>query len=255
MNKISAVIITLNEEKNLERCLTSLVDVADEIIIIDSFSTDKTEQIGHAHGVRFIQQPWLGYGKQKNFAAEQAQYDFILSLDADEALSDELRESLLSLKQSKMADAYSLNRLTNYCGKWIHHCGWYPDSKIRLWRKGKAEWTTPKVHETLKLNNGTNAVKLNGNLLHYTYYTISEHIEVANKYTTLAAEEYAARGKKANFIKIYLNPPFCFFRNYFLRLGILDGYYGFVICIVASFSTFLKYAKLKQLLAKKSGKS
>lgn len=254
MNKISAVIITLNEEKNIERCLISLAGVADEVVVIDSFSTDKTEQICHSHGVRFIQQPWLGYGKQKNFAAEQAQYDFILSLDADEALSDELRGSLLSLKQSNMADAYSLSRLTNYCGKWIYHCGWYPDSKIRLWRKGQAEWTTPKVHETLKLNNAVRVAKLKGNLLHYTYYTIGEHIQVANKYTGLVAEEYAARGKKASFIKIYLNPPFCFFRDYFLRLGILDGYYGFVICIVASFSTFLKYAKLKQLLEKKSGK-
>ncbi|QIQ20260.1 glycosyltransferase family 2 protein [Zophobihabitans entericus] len=247
-NKISAVIITLNEEKNIGRCLASLQGIADEIIIVDSFSTDKTEEICQQYGAKFIRQAWLGYGKQKNFAAEQAQYDYILSLDADEALSDELKASILQLKSQSMSEAYSLNRLTNYCGKWIRHCGWYPDRKIRLWKKGCANWTTPRVHETIKLAPNITPIHLKGDLLHYTYYTIGEHIQIANKYTTLVAEEYADRGRKASFIKIFLNPPFSFFRDYFLRLGILDGYYGFVICAVASFSTFLKYSKLKQVL-------
>lgn len=251
MNKISAVIITFNEEKNIDRCLASLQGIADEIIIVDSFSTDNTEAICLSYGAKFVRQEWLGYGKQKNVASELAQYEYVLSLDADEALSDELRASILSLKQQTMADAYRLSRRTNYCGKWIYHCGWYPDSKIRLWRKGKASWTTPRVHETIELSDGVVPLPISGDLLHYTYYTIAEHVQVANKYTTLVAEEYAQRGKKASFIKIYLNPPFCFFRDYFLRLGILDGYYGFVICMVASFSTFLKYVKLKQILENK----
>ncbi|WP_392566488.1 glycosyltransferase family 2 protein [Utexia brackfieldae] len=247
-NRISAVIITLNEEKNIGRCLASLQGIADEIIVVDSGSTDRTAEICQQYAVTFIKQDWLGYGKQKNFAADQAQYDFILSLDADEALSEELRATILAEKNATLADAYQLNRLTNYCGKWIHHCGWYPDKKIRLWRKGSAHWTTPRIHETIKLSPNVKVKPLKGDLLHYTYYTIAEHITIANKYTSLVAEEYAERGKKPTWIRIYLSPLFSFFRDYFLRLGILDGYYGFVICLVAAFSTFLKYTKLKQLL-------
>lgn len=247
-NRISAVIITLNEERNIARCLTSLQDVADEIIIVDSGSTDQTAQICAAHGVQWVTQPWLGYGAQKNFATDLAKGPFILSLDADEALSIKLRDKLMCLKKGAMADAYRLNRLTNYCGKWIHHCGWYPDRKIRLWRKGKAYWTTPRVHETVVVEPDIAVVDLHGDLLHYTYYTLAEHIQVANHYTSLVAEEYALRGKRSSFIKLFLSPFFSFFRDYILRLGILDGYYGFVICLVAAFSTFLKYAKLKQLL-------
>lgn len=246
MNKISAVIITLNEEKNIERCLQSLQGIADEIIVVDSFSTDKTEEICRSYGVTFIQQKWLGYGEQKNFANEQAQFDYILSMDADEALSDELKASILEVKSQTMADAYRMHRRTNYCGTWIYHCGWYPDAKIRLWRKGKAHWTTPKVHEAIKLADDVDLQPLTGDILHYSYYTIDEHIQVANKYTTLAANEYFEQGRQANFIKIYLNPTFSFIRNYFLRLGLLDGYNGFVICAISGFSTFLKYAKLKQ---------
>lgn len=247
-NRISAVIITLNEERNIARCLTSLQGVADEIIIVDSGSTDQTAHICGAHGVQWVTQSWLGYGAQKNFATDLAKGPFILSLDADEALSTALRDKLMCLKKDAMADAYRLNRLTNYCGKWIHHCGWYPDRKIRLWRKGKAYWTTPRVHETVVVEPDVAVADLHGDLLHYTYYTLEEHIQVANRYTSLVAEEYALHGKRSSFIKLFLSPFFSFFRDYILRLGILDGYYGFVICLVAAFSTFLKYAKLKQLL-------
>lgn len=246
-NKISAVIITLNEQKNIARCLMSLQLVADEIVVVDSGSTDHTAAICAQFGATFITQSWLGYGKQKNIAIEHAQYDYILSLDADEALSDELQQSILILKSSRMVEAYSVNRLTNYCGKWIHHCGWYPDTKIRLWRKGRASWTTPEVHETIVLQPKVKPAKLKGDLLHYSYYSITEHITIANKYTTLVAKEYLKKGKKASLIKLFLNPPFAFFRDYILRLGFLDGYYGFVICLIISFSTFLKYSKLKQL--------
>jgi len=247
-NKISATIITLNEEKNIARCLHSLRQVADEIIVVDSGSTDNTDRICAQYGTQFIYQSWLGYGAQKNYAAKLARYEFILSLDADEALSAELISHISYIKQKPMVDAYQVNRLTNYCGKWIHHCGWYPDKKIRLWRRNKAHWTTPQVHETITLAPHTTVNTLHGNLLHYTYYTIAEHVSTANKYTTLVAKEYAARGKKATFTKIFIRPVFSFFRDYILRLGVLDGYDGFVICLVAAFATFLKYAKLKQLL-------
>lgn len=247
-NKISATIITLNEEKNIARCLHSLRQVADEIIVVDSGSTDNTARICAQYGTQFVYQSWLGYGTQKNYAAKLAKYEFILSLDADEALSAELISSINYIKQKPMADAYQVNRLTNYCGKWIRHCGWYPDKKIRLWRRNKAHWTTPQVHETITLAPHTTVNTLHGNLLHYTYYTIAEHVATANKYTTLVAKDYAARGKKATFTKIFFHPVFSFFRDYILRLGVLDGYNGFVICLVAAFATFLKYAKLKQLL-------
>ena len=247
-NKISAVIITLNEERNIARCLQSLQDVADEIIVVDSGSTDETEEICKRFEAKFVFQQWLGYGGQKNFANELAQYDYILSLDADEALSDTLEKSILKVKQNFVADAYTMNRLTNYCGKkWIRHCGWYPDTKIRLWKKGKAEWSLDNVHEHVLINNNSNTHFLNGDILHYTYYCIAEHIAVANKYTTLVAEGYCVRKKQVSILKIVFAPIWGFLRDYFLRKGFLDGYYGFVVCCIASFSTFLKYIKLRQL--------
>jgi len=257
--KISAVIITFNEERNIERCLQSLQDVADEIIIVDSGSTDKTEEICKRFGANFIFQKWLGYGEQKNFANTLAQYDYILSLDADEALSDTLKKSIMEVKQNFEADAYSMNRLTNYCEKkWIRHCGWYPDKKIRLWKKDKAEWSLDKVHEQLLLKShlsptpsadtrNTNIHFLKGDILHFTYYTISEHIAVVNKYSTLIAEEYFERKKQASILKFLFAPIWGFIRDYFFRKGFLDGYYGFVICCIASFTIFLKYIKLYEL--------
>ncbi|MBS1689005.1 MAG: glycosyltransferase family 2 protein, partial [Bacteroidetes bacterium] len=139
MVKISVVIITLNEEKNLSRCLTSVAGIADEVVVVDSFSTDNTAAIAEKYGARVVNQAFLGYGAQKNFANDQAANDWILSLDADEALSPELQQSILSVKAKPEYDAYSLSRLTNYCGKWVKHCGWYPDKKLRLFDKTKGK--------------------------------------------------------------------------------------------------------------------
>src|SRR5699024_9646218 len=211
------------EERNIGRCLASLQDVVDEIIVVDSGSSDKTETICRQYGAQFIYQNWLGYGKQKNKALEYATSDYILSLDADEALSPQLKATLMALKNTTMLDAYQLTRLTNYCRQWIKHCRWYPDKKIRLWRKGQAIWTPPAVHETVQLADGAKLGTLTGDLLHYTYYSLTEHVAVANKYTTLVAKEYAKRGKKASWVKIFFSPLFCFFRDYFLRRGFLDG--------------------------------
>ncbi len=247
MTKISAVIITKNEERNIERCLKSLQGVADEIIVVDSGSTDQTEAICNRFQVKFIKQDWLGYGAQKNHGNQLAQNDWILSIDADEALSDTLKKSIIELKTQSMADAYTVNRFTCYCGHWVKHCGWYPDKKIRLWKKEKGAWSLEKVHEKVLLAPNAVVHHLEGDLLHYTYYSIAEHIAVANKYTTYVAEEYFQKKKKAPFVKIFFSPIWCFIRDYVFRLGILDGYYGYVICKVAANSTFLKYAKLRQL--------
>ena len=148
---LTAVIITKNEEFNISRCLQSLKDVADEIVVVDSFSTDSTEEICKSFNVRFVQQEWLGYSEQKNFANSLASNDWIFSIDADEVLSDELKKSILELKNKNISDdnVFSMNRLTNYCGHWIRHCGWYPDRKIRIWNRKVGKWQG-EIHETIE---------------------------------------------------------------------------------------------------------
>ncbi len=172
MIRISAVIITYNEEKNIARCLQSLYGIVDEIIIIDSYSADNTAAICEAYKVRFFQQKFTGYGLQKNYGNSMAQYEYILSLDADEALSDELKTLLLEFKKEPRADYVSMKRLTNYCGQWIRHSGWYPDIKMRLWKKGMANWNHNAVHESLDMINDGQKSFLDADILHYSYYII-----------------------------------------------------------------------------------
>lgn len=247
MTKISAVIITLNEERNIERCILSLQDIADEIIVIDSFSTDKTQEICKNYDVKFIQTNWLGYSDTKNYGNNLASYDYILSVDADEALSEELKKEILLIKKSdKIEDAYFMNRLTNYCGSWIHHCGWYPDKKLRLWNKQKGKWEG-NIHEEVKMQADAGISQLKSDLLHYSYYSIQQHINQANKFTDLTAAEAFKNAKKSSLLKIIFNPIVKFIKDYFIKLGFLDAYHGFVICTISAFATFLKYIKLREL--------
>ena len=176
MTPISAIIITFNEEKNISRCIESLQGVADEIVVVDSLSTDSTQQICAQHGVRFISHAFEGYVKQKNWARLQASHQWVLSLDADEALSIELRNSIIEIKQNPTADGYTMNRLNNYCGTWIHHCGWYPDRKLRLWNNAKGEWMGENPHDRFEMPNTSIINHLKGDLLHYTYHTILQHL-------------------------------------------------------------------------------
>lgn len=250
MSKISVVIITLNEERNIERCLNSVKDIADEIIVVDSFSTDGTEDICKSFGVKFFQNKFEGYTEQKQFAAKLAKNDYILSLDADEALSEELLHSIQNVNWKY--DAYSFNRLNYYCGKWIHHSSWYPDKKIRLYNKTKGDWNGAKVHELVKLHDGSTCSHLKGDLLHYTYYTIEEHVQQINKYSSIGATALFEKKKKTSSFKIFFNPTWRFIRNYFIKLGFLDGWYGFILCFNISYEVFLKYVKLKHLHNKKS---
>ena len=245
--KISAVIITFNEDNNIARCIDSLRDVADEIIVVDSHSSDATEKICREKGVIFIQKSWQGYSETKNYANAQASFDYMLSIDADEALSEELKNSIRQLKTGDMLDGYYLNRLTNYCGKWIKHCGWYPDRKLRLWNRNKGSWQGT-IHEIVEMNSSAKCAPLNGDILHYSFNSIEDHIITANNFSRIAAEEIYAKGKSVNFIiDILLNPVFTFIRKYFFQLGILDGYYGFVICRISAFANFLKYTKIREL--------
>lgn len=245
MSQISVVIITLNEERNIKRCLDSIVDVADEIIVIDSFSTDSTKEICNKYPVNFIESEWKGYSASKNFGIEQSSHSYILSIDADEEISKYLKESILKEKLKGLTGAYSFNRLSNYCGKWIRHGDWYPDRKMRIWNKADGIWVGD-IHEKTQLKKDVKVKHLKGDLNHYSYYNISEHIRQIDKYSSLSAKELFEKNKKAGFIKLRISPFIQFIRSYFLKLGFLDGFSGLAIAVITAFGTFLKYAKLKE---------
>ncbi len=247
MVKLSVVIITFNEERNIGRCIDSVKDVADDILVLDSFSTDKTEEIVKSKGARFIQHVFDGHIEQKNRVISHALYPHVLSLDADEAPDEILKAEIIKVKNNWQHDGYEMDRLTNYCGKWIKHCGWYPDTKLRLWDSRKGRWTGINPHDKYELDAGTVISKLKGNILHYSYYSIHDHIKQVNYFTEIAAKAYFAKGKKSNLFKILFSPVIKFWRDYFFKLGVLDGYYGLIICIISSHATFIKYVKLKQL--------
>lgn len=252
MTKLSAVIITLNEERNIGRCIDSLQEVADEIIVVDSGSKDNTETISKEKGASFVVNEWKGYIEQKNFANSLAKHEYIISVDADEALSDELRKSILNEKDNFGADAYEMNRLTNYCGKWIRHGGWYPDRKLRLFHRDKYEWGGERIHEQMVEKQAPTSIeKLDGDLLHYSYYDIAQHIAQANHFTDMTAALAVDKGKKAAMLKIIFSPWVKFIRDYFIKLGFLDGYYGYIVCRISAQATFMKYAKIRQLRKEK----
>ncbi len=249
--KLSVVIITFNEEKNIRRCIESVLEVADDIVVVDSFSTDQTEAICLSLGARFITHPFEGHIEQKNWAASQALFPHILSLDADEALDEQLKTSILAIKQHWQYDGYYMNRLTNYCGKWIKHCGWYPDKKLRLWDSRKGAWGGVNPHDKYEMFAGDKTTHfIKGDILHYSYYTIEEHYKQVNYFTDILAKSQFKIGKKAPFYKLYFSPIFGFIRNYFIRLGILDGLAGLTICRISAYATFLKYQKLKKHIKK-----
>ncbi len=248
MDRISAVIITHNEARNIGRCIASLKGIADEVVVVDSGSIDETERICREAGAVFFHHDWAGYSAQKNYAETLATGDWILSLDADEALSDELRESLLELKGAMPQErtVYSFSRLTNFSGRWIRHCGWYPDEKIRLWPKGTCRWEG-LVHEELQMGSEMRRRRLSGDLLHYSYYSVEELAERQVKYASLAAQKAHEGGKRCPCGALWLKPAWTFVRNYFFRGGFLDGRAGFVVCRMTAFYTLVKYARLKEL--------
>jgi glycosyltransferase involved in cell wall biosynthesis len=252
MIKLSAVIITYNEEKNIETCLRSLQPVADEVIVLDSFSEDKTEQICRKLGAVFHQHNFDGHIQQKNRAITYARHDWILSLDADEALSSELRDSILAVKSvASLPDAYAFNRLNYYCGKPLRHT-WQPDINIRLWRKGAGRWQGKNPHDTFVLDPDKSLAHLKGNLLHYSFVSIEQHLKQINTFSSIAADDLFRKGKKSGF-KLYFSPLTAFVKQYIIKAGFLDGYYGFVVAANSAFAKFAKYSKLKA--ANKSQKS
>jgi len=254
--KISACIITFNEERNIERCLKSLQGVADEIVVIDSFSKDATEEICKKYNVVFKAHPFEGHVEQKNVAMNAASNDIVLALDADEALTKELKASILKIKKEGMkADAYCFNRLNNYCGKWVKHSGWYPDRKTRLWDKRKGKWGGDNPHDKVIMEQSGEATWIKGDLLHYSYYSIQGHHKQMGFFTDIMAESNYKKGKRSSLFKIIVNPIFSFFRAYVLKLGFLDGTTGFVLARMGAHYTFLKYLKILEIQQEKKGKN
>ena len=241
--KISATIITYNEERNIARAIESLRCV-DEIVVVDSGSNDRTVEIAEKLGARVVESPWPGYAVQKNLAAERASHDWILSLDADESLSEALEAEIWRLKKSgPQYDAYTMPRMAQYLGRWIRHSGWYPDRKVRLYHRGKATWNGAFVHESVKVTGRIG--HLESNLLHFTCDSISEHLRTLDRYTTLAAEQLVSNNEPVTWSRIIVSPGWTFFQTYFLKLGFLDGLEGLVIAGMAAFYNFLKYTKAR----------
>lgn len=241
--KISATIITFNEQRNIARAIESL-RCFDEVVVVDSGSVDRTVEIAARLGARVIEHPWEGFARQKNFAAEQARYDWIFSIDADESLSEALEAEIWQLRKTGPdRDAYTVPRLAQYLGRWILHSGWYPDRKVRLYDRRKGRWTGSYVHESVQVDGTVG--HLTANLLHYTCDSLTQHLETMNRYTTLAAQQLVAERVPIGWRHLLLDPPWTFFRTYVLQRGFLDGVEGLAIAYMAALYNFVKYAKAR----------
>ncbi|MBV6496797.1 MAG: hypothetical protein JFAIHJKO_01925 [Pyrinomonadaceae bacterium] len=246
--KISAVIITLNEEQNIARAIRS-VRWADEVVVVDSGSTDSTRQIASELGARVIEQEWLGFGRQKQFAVDAAANDFIFSLDADEEASEELSAEIRQLlRHDSISDGYRIPRLAVYLGREIRHGGWYPDFQLRLFDRRKGRWSDEVIHESFKLDEGACSGQLHNDILHFTCNDISEHARmIQERYAPLSARSMYEKGKRTSVVKILAAPVFSFFRDYVLRAGFLDGTQGVMIAGFGAYNVFLKNAFLWQM--------
>ncbi len=252
MQCLSAVIITYNEEVNISRCIESAKKVADEIIVLDSFSTDDTVSIARSLGAIVHQEKFRGYIGQKNFALELASHNYILSLDADETLDETLVVSIQEAKKIFGYRAYKMNRCTNYCGHFIRHGLWYPDKKIRIFDRRIAKWSGLNPHDKIKVEAGFPVVQLQGDILHYSFNTPEDLVWQNNRMSSIAAASLYAHGIKSNWYKILVRPTWAFVNGYILRLGFLEGADGFTIAVNTAHQVFLKYTKLYQLQCKKN---
>ena len=245
MLKITATIMTLNEERNIARAIESL-RCCDEIVVIDSGSADRTVELAEKLGARVVECAWSGYAEQKNRGAAAATHDWILSIDADESLSEALEAEIWTIKKAgPQYDAYTMPRLAQYLGRWILHSGWYPDRKVRLYHRGYDEWVGKYVHESVRVNGRVG--HLRENLLHFTCGSLSEHLKSMDRYTTLAAEEVVGRRRPVSLPYLLLDPPWTFFKAYVLQRGFLDGVEGLTIAYMAALYAFLKYAKARTM--------
>lgn len=243
MQKISTLVITYNEERNIERCLESVLPISEEIIVVDSHSTDATVEIARRYTSRVYSRDWPGYGKQKQWALDQASHPWVLSIDADEELSPELRDEIRQLSFDR--DGYWVPRKVWYLNRWIEHGGWYPNYVLRLFEREKAKFTENILHESAEVLGET--ARLRNPLHHYSYRDVSHHLEKMNTFTSLAAKQMYARGRRAGLFSILCFPPLEFFKAYFLKRGFLDGRAGLVIASLHATYVFQKHAKLFEL--------
>lgn len=244
---LSVCIITFNEEDNLPRCLASVRDLASEIVVVDSASTDATRTIAAEAGARVVEQEFLGHVRQKQLALEQAGEDWVLSLDADEWLDDELAAAVRRVVENGATDGpdgYEVNRRTHYLGAWIDHCGWSPEWRLRLVRRGRGRWSGNDPHDHLAVPGAV--ARLDGRLQHRPYRDLAHHLEKVNRYTDTMSRLRHEAGDRASLAKLWLRPPARFLRMYVLRAGFLDGWRGFVVSGIGAFYVFLKYAKLRE---------
>lgn len=249
LNKLSTIIISFNEEDNIGRCLESVAGVSDEIVVVDSYSTDRTREICAQYNVRFHQHPFEGYTRQKQYALSLAENRIILNIDADECLSPELHTSIEQAKNNWTSDGYSMNRLNSFCGQWIRHGAWHPDRKLRLFDRTKMTWGGRPPHDWVEMNPGTKVGKLQGDLLHYTVGTLAEFQAQVEKFSIIRAKLLFAEGKKPNFFYLYVKPGLKFFIHFVLRMGFLDGPAGFHIAWKSALGYRRRYVILKQLYA------
>ncbi len=250
----SAVVVARDEEHIIARCLQALLPVADEVLLVDSGSKDRTPQIAESLGARVLHTTWQGYAQTKNFANRQARHDWILSIDADEVLSEALQQSLQQWT-ARPHTAYALDRLTNYCGQWVRHSGWYPDWKIRLFDRREARWEGAFVHEYLHLPKGTKIIRLAGKLKHYSYKDEEDHLRRIERYARLSALQMLEQNRKPGRLKEILAPPARFIRTLLLKQGFLDGRLGWKLASRDALLVRRKYEWLRQLQNQKTEKT
>ena len=254
MAKISACIISYNEEKKIEDCLKSLLPVADEIIIVDSLSSDDTLKIAEKYTDKIFQQEFLGHIEQKNLAVEKASNDWIISLDCDERLTEELQQSILAIKgqlDDNDADAYCMARKTFYIYRWLNHC-WYPDIKTRLFNKNTAHWGGTNPHDRV-ITNGDNIIKLDGDIQHYSFDSLSAHIQTIDRFTEIGADEIIRKNKHVSIVSPFTHAFWTFMKIYFIKRGFLDGFAGILVAVLSGTHAFVKYSKV--ILKRKQNKS
>ena len=251
MPKISTIIITYNEEKNIRRCLSS-IDWVYEIVVVDSGSTDDTKKIASEFTQRIFDIKWEGFGKAKEYAKDKASNQWILSVDADEVVAQDLKEEILNITKSEDSlDGYYIPRKSNFLGKWVKHGGWYPDYVLRLFKKDRAKFNHSRVHEKVEVDGEIGYLK--NVLLHYTDPDFTHYLEKLNRYTSLGAEELFNKGKRANLFDVVFRPLAIFLKMYFLKKGFLDGLTGFVLAVSSAFHVFSKYVKLWHLYSVDGG--
>jgi len=247
MSELSVIIITYNEEENIKHCLES-VKWSDEIVIVDSFSSDKTVEIAREFTPKVFQNKWTNFSEQKNLALEKASNEWVLSVDADERATAKLKEEILTILNSEFPsfNGYYIPRRNHYLGRWIRHCGWYPNYKLRLFRRVKGRFNERTVHESVVVEGRKGHLK--SHLNHYSYKNLSDHLGRIDKFSSLAAEEMFTQGKRARVFDLLFRPLTRFIKMYLINRGYLDGIYGLIVSLMGSFYVFMKYLKLWELL-------